>query len=102
MSDERLSRTAAEREPRRWQPPASVRHTNVYPLTQPTPSKFELQMQQRREAAAAAAKKTELEEFEEWCSAEEAQLARLTAQLDTVQQSPRRSALAKQSLGATF
>ena len=56
-------------------------------------------MQQRREAAAASAKKTELEEFEEWCSAEEAQLARLT---DTVQQSPRRSALAKQSLGATL
>ena len=79
-----------------------MRHTNVYPLTHPTPSKFELQMQQRREAAAASAKKTELEEFEEWCSAEEAQLARLTAQLDTVQQSPRRSALAKQSLGATL
>jgi site-specific recombinase XerD len=56
----------------------------------------------RRSSDTIDNKKTELQEFEEWCSVEEAQLARLTAQLDTVQQSPRRSALAKQSLGATF
>ena len=66
------------------------------------PSRFETLMEQRRQAQAAAAQKTELEEFEDWCSAEEAQLARLSAKLEAAQQSPRRSALAAQALATTM
>lgn len=72
--------------PRRWVPPQAVRHTNVRNgagvLTRPTPTKFELFVQQK--AAEAAVAPSEVEEFESWLAAEEGELARRVADVPSM------------------